>query len=119
MSIDKVSATTPVSAPSVAGDKAQQARSTVQNAQDVAARQRATTYTQEVSRGADPVTLSATATELSQTIKNASSEGEDFDQEKVDRIRRDIRNGHFPINEERLARKFMELEQELGDLRRK
>jgi len=119
MSIDKISAMTPVSAPSPAIDKAQQTRSVARATQDLAARQRATTYTQEASRGPDPVTLSATATELSQAIKNASAEDEDFDQEKVDRIRRDIRNGHFPINEERLARKFMELEQELGDLRRK
>jgi anti-sigma28 factor (negative regulator of flagellin synthesis) len=39
-----------------------------------------------------------------------------FDQDKVDSIRREILEGRFPIDEERLAKKFRELEEELGNL---
>jgi len=39
-----------------------------------------------------------------------------FDQDKIESIRREIREGRFPIDEERLAKKFRELEKELGDL---
>jgi flagellar biosynthesis anti-sigma factor FlgM len=65
-----------------------------------------------------PVRVSAAAKEMAQAIR--LSGGDDtFDQKKVDRIRKEILEGRFPINEERLARKFMELENELGELGRK
>ena len=119
MSIEKISALPPITATAAPVDKVLQGRAAAQVAQDQAARQRAAVTSQENSRSSDPVSVSETATNLSQAINSVASEGEDFDQEKVDRIRRDIRSGRFPINEERLARKFMELERELGDLRRK
>jgi anti-sigma28 factor (negative regulator of flagellin synthesis) len=37
-----------------------------------------------------------------------------FDQDKVESIRREILEGRFPIDEDRLASKFRELEKELG-----
>jgi anti-sigma28 factor (negative regulator of flagellin synthesis) len=39
-----------------------------------------------------------------------------FDQDKVDSIRREILEGKFPIDEDRLASKFRELEKELGGI---
>lgn len=64
-----------------------------------------------------PVKVSAAAKEMAQAVKQIAND-EAFDQKKVDRIRKDILEGRFPINEERLARKFMELENELGELGR-
>lgn len=65
-----------------------------------------------------PVRVSAAAKEMAQAIRLAGGD-DTFDQKKVDRIRKEILEGRFPINEERLARKFMELENELGELGRK
>jgi len=65
-----------------------------------------------------PVRVSAAAKEMAQAIRQAGGNDETFDQKKVDRIRKEILEGRFPINEERLARKFMELENELGELGR-
>ena len=64
-----------------------------------------------------PVKVSVAAQERLQAARVAS-EKDAFDQEKVDRIRREIAEGSFPIDEERLARKFLELEKQLGDLGR-
>jgi anti-sigma28 factor (negative regulator of flagellin synthesis) len=36
-----------------------------------------------------------------------------FDQDKVESIRREILEGRFPIDEDRLASKFRELEKEI------
>lgn len=68
-----------------------------------------------VAAALDPVRLSNVAREMSAALgPNAADEV--FDHDKVEAIRREIREGRFPIDEERLARKFRELEQELGDL---
>jgi len=64
-----------------------------------------------------PVKVSTAAKEMAQAVKQIAND-EAFDQKKVDRIRKDILEGRFPIDEERLARKFMELENELGELGR-
>ena len=64
-----------------------------------------------------PVKVSVAAQERLQAARVAG-EKDAFDQEKVDRIRREIAEGSFPIDEERLARKFLELEKQLGDLGR-
>lgn len=64
-----------------------------------------------------PVKVSAAAKEMAQAVKQIAND-EAFDQKKVDRIRKDILEGRFPIDEERLARKFSELERELGELGR-
>lgn len=61
------------------------------------------------------VSVSMAAKELFSAVNSASDEDE-FDQEKVERIRQEIASGRFPIDEDRLARKFRELEQQLGDL---
>ena len=64
-----------------------------------------------------PVKVSAAAKEMAQAVRQVAGD-EAFDQKKVDRIRKEILEGRFPIDEERLARKFMELENELGELGR-
>ena len=65
-----------------------------------------------------PVKLSAMSQNLMQAFRVASDGKESFDARKVERLRREIMEGRFPIDEERLARKVMELEQQLGDLGR-
>ena len=76
---------------------------------------------QTTQRSADvavlPVKVSAAAKEMAQAVRQVAGD-EAFDQKKVDRIRKEILEGRFPIDEERLARKFMELENELGELGR-
>ena len=76
---------------------------------------------QTTQRAADvavlPVKVSAAAKEMAQAVRQVAGD-EAFDQKKVDRIRKEILEGRFPIDEERLARKFMELENELGELGR-
>lgn len=64
---------------------------------------------------ADVVRVSTQAKEMLQAVRN-SGDDDTFDQTRVESIRREIREGRFPIDEERLARKFRELEKELGDL---
>lgn len=63
------------------------------------------------------VKVSSTAQAIQQAVRQTSGE-EAFDQKKVDRIRRAIAEGKFAIDEEALARKFIELEKQLGDLGR-
>ena len=63
-----------------------------------------------------PVKVSTTAQQMLQAARLASDGKESFDAKKVERLRREIMEGRFPIDEERLARKVMELEQQLGDL---
>ncbi len=63
----------------------------------------------------DPVRVSTVSRELSAAL-GPNAVDDVFDQEKVENIRREIREGRFPIDEERLARKFQELEKELGNL---
>ena len=65
-----------------------------------------------------PVKVSATAQQMMQSARLATDVKESFDAKKVERLRREIMEGRFPIDEERLARKVMELEQQLGDLGR-
>lgn len=65
-----------------------------------------------------PVKVSTTAQQMLQAARLASDGKESFDAKKVERLRREIMEGRFPIDEERLARKVMELEQQLGDLGR-
>jgi flagellar biosynthesis anti-sigma factor FlgM len=68
-----------------------------------------------VAAALDPVQVSNVSREMSAALgPNAADEV--FDHDKVEAIRREILEGRFPIDEERLARKFRELEQELGDL---
>jgi flagellar biosynthesis anti-sigma factor FlgM len=63
------------------------------------------------------VSVSLVAKEMFNAVHSGSVEDE-FDREKIEQIRQEIASGRFPIDEERLARKFQELEQQLGDLGR-
>jgi len=65
--------------------------------------------------GADAVRISSTAKEMMQAVQG-SPDDEMFDRVKVEKIRREIAEGRFPIDEDRLAQKFRELEEQLGDL---
>ena len=65
-----------------------------------------------------PVKVSTTAQQMLQASRLSADGKETFDSKKVERLRREIMEGRFPIDEERLARKVMELEQQLGDLGR-
>lgn len=65
----------------------------------------------------NPVKVSAVASEMLQAVKSAASE-EPFDQKKVDRLRKEIAEGRVPLDAEKLARKFLALEKELGSLGR-
>ena len=65
--------------------------------------------------GADAVRISSTAKEMMQAVQG-SPDDERFDRVKVEKIRREIAEGRFPIDEDRLAQKFRELEEQLGDL---
>jgi flagellar biosynthesis anti-sigma factor FlgM len=69
----------------------------------------------ETAAALDPVRVSNVSRELSAALGPTAMD-EVFDHDKVESIRREIREGRFPIDEERLAKKFRELEQELGDL---
>jgi len=68
-----------------------------------------------VAASVDPVQVSTVSREMSAALGPHSMD-EVFDHDKVEAIRREIREGRFPIDEERLAKKFRELERELGDL---
>ena len=61
----------------------------------------------------DPVRVSNISRELSAVLGPAAMD-DTFDQDKVESIRREILEGKFPIDEDRLASKFRELEKELG-----
>lgn len=60
----------------------------------------------------DPVRVSNMSRELSAALGPAAMD-DTFDQDKVDSIRREILEGKFPIDEDRLASKFRELEKEI------
>jgi flagellar biosynthesis anti-sigma factor FlgM len=60
----------------------------------------------------DPVRVSNMSRELSAVLGPAAMD-DTFDQDKVDSIRREILEGRFPIDEDRLASKFRELEKEI------
>jgi len=59
------------------------------------------------------VQLSATTQQLMQAAKTADANNE-FDQKKVDRLRKSISEGTYAINNKQLASKFLELEKLLG-----
>jgi len=69
----------------------------------------------ETAAALDPVRVSNVSRELAAAL-GPNALDEVFDEERVESIRRDIREGRFPIDEERLAKKFQELEKELGNL---
>ncbi|NBU24212.1 MAG: flagellar biosynthesis anti-sigma factor FlgM [Gammaproteobacteria bacterium] len=76
---------------------------------------RVAAQTTAVAAAVDPVQVSTVSREMSAAL-GPNSMDEMFDHDKVEAIRREIREGRFPIDEERLAKKFRELEKELGDL---
>ncbi|MBM4214134.1 MAG: flagellar biosynthesis anti-sigma factor FlgM, partial [Gammaproteobacteria bacterium] len=53
--------------------------------------------------------------EMLQAVQGFADD-ETFDRKKVEQIRREIAEGRFVIDEDRVARKFRELEEQLGDL---
>lgn len=121
MSIENISSNLHLGPQSPATDKPQQGKSANQISDAALERQQleaSSAQSQGFIRSTDPVQVSETASRLSQAVKNAALEGEDFDKDKVNRIRESIKNGKFPIDEERLAQKFLELERELGSLRK-
>jgi flagellar biosynthesis anti-sigma factor FlgM len=67
----------------------------------------------EAAAALDPVRVSSMSRELSAVLGPAAMD-DTFDQDKVESIRREILEGKFPIDEDRLASKFRELEKELG-----
>jgi len=69
----------------------------------------------ETAAAMDPVRLSNVSRDLAAAL-GPNAMDDVFDQDKVESIRREIREGRFPIDEERLAKKFQELEKELGNL---
>ena len=66
----------------------------------------------EAAAALDPVRVSNMSRELSAVLGPAAMD-DTFDQDKVDSIRREILEGRFPIDEDRLASKFRELEKEI------
>jgi flagellar biosynthesis anti-sigma factor FlgM len=64
------------------------------------------------------VTVSAAASEMLQAVRTAGA-SEGFDQKKVDRLRKEIADGRVPLDAQKLAEKFLDLEMQLGNLGRK
>jgi negative regulator of flagellin synthesis FlgM len=64
------------------------------------------------------VTVSAAASEMLQAVRTAGTT-EGFDQKKVDRLRKEIADGRVPLDAQKLAEKFLDLEMKLGNLGRK
>ena len=64
-------------------------------------------------RAADSVELSSGAHRLNETTRRLAAE-DSFDAERVESIRNAIEQGRYPIDAERLASKFMELETQLN-----
>ncbi len=62
---------------------------------------------------ADKVELSSDAQTLQQVEKRLEN-AESFDQAKVDKIKQALADGEYPIDNERLASKFYQLEQQLN-----
>jgi len=63
------------------------------------------------------VTVSAAASEMLQAVRTAGAT-EGFDQKKVDRLRKEIADGRVPLDAQKLAEKFLDLEMQLGSLGR-
>lgn len=84
-----------------------------QNRSVALAQQAAPTSTPSLSPST--VSVSIAAKEMFSAV-NSVSDDDEFDRDKVEQIRQEIASGRFPINEDRLARKFRELEQQLGNL---
>ncbi|MEM9623824.1 MAG: flagellar biosynthesis anti-sigma factor FlgM [Pseudomonadota bacterium] len=61
----------------------------------------------------DQVDLSADAQSLQRVEKQLESQ-ESFDQQKVEQIKQALAKGEYPIDNERLASKFFELENQLN-----
>jgi len=116
MTVDKPGLVDPKFAPdAVSAAKARESQTI-----DKKTRQRVALVSQQngsanLSAIAPAVTVSIAAKEMFNAVKSVSDD-DDFDQDKVDEIRKAISSGRFPIDEERLAKKFLELEQQLGDL---
>lgn len=109
MSIDQLSSNAAItSAPE------RSPRSAVLNDEQKAAASKAAAAAQKPVSTADVVRISVTAKGMLQAVKS-SADNEEFDRARVDSIRREIAEGRFPIDEERLAQKFRELEEQLGD----
>lgn len=62
---------------------------------------------------ADSVEISSGVHKLHETTQRLAAE-DSFDAERVESIRSAIEQGHYPIDAERLASKFMELETQLN-----
>lgn len=109
MSIDKISSNLPISSAEAGAARGAKVNGGGQNGKAGRADLRV------LQNPADVVRVSSQAKEMLQAVRY-SGDDDTFDQARVESIRREIREGRFPIDEERLARKFRELEQELGDL---
>jgi flagellar biosynthesis anti-sigma factor FlgM len=110
MSIDKVSLNGSLPARGIPDSKVARLDSRVAaNSPQQAARRAETTAT------LDPIRVSNMSRELSAALGPAAMD-DTFDQDKVDSIRREILEGKFPLDEDRLASKFRELEKELGGI---
>ncbi|MDO6460374.1 flagellar biosynthesis anti-sigma factor FlgM [Granulosicoccaceae sp. 1_MG-2023] len=74
----------------------------------------ATTQTGHASAPED--TLDPTNTLLSiESLSSALAKGEQVDQQRIDEIRTRIESGNYQLNADRVARKFLELEQLLSN----
>jgi len=60
--------------------------------------------------------VSPAAKGIIQAVRDTSDDAAGFDPAKVEAIRREIAEGRFPLDADKLARKFRELEEQLGDL---
>lgn len=109
MSIDKLSPNT-----SVASAPERSPRAVSVNG-DLKANAAKAAVPQAPASPADVVRISVTAKGMLQAVKSSAVD-EEFDKARVESIRREIAEGRFPIDEDRLARKFRELEERLGDL---
>lgn len=69
-----------------------------------------------VATPAEFIKVSPAAQGLAQAVRSTSDDAAGFDPAKVEAIRREIAEGRFPLDADKLARKFRELEEQLGDL---
>ena len=65
---------------------------------------------------AEFISVSPAAKGIIQAVRDTSDDAAGFDPAKVEAIRREIAEGRFPLDADKLARKFRELEEQLGDL---
>ncbi len=63
--------------------------------------------------GSDRVNISADAKAI-ERLEARVAESDSFDQRRVDEITRAISEGRYPIDQERIAQKFLELEDQLS-----